>query len=143
MAVRQISVLTENEPGTLQRITSALSEADVNIRAMSIADSQNFGIFRVIVDNTDAALQALEGGHFTVTVNPVVAVALEDRTGELTRVVSLLSQNGLNIEYLYAFTVPSPRRVYVALRTANPYAAEAILEEGNIPSLDEDALPYL
>ena len=140
MPVRQISVLSENHLGVVQRLASVLTDGGINIRAVSVADAQSLSILRLVVNDTDAALKILSSAGFTVTVNPVMVVGIDNRPGELLRVASLLAENELSIEYMYAFTVPSPRRVYLAVRVANVYAAEVVMEAAGVPLLDDDAL---
>ncbi|MDR0387839.1 MAG: ACT domain-containing protein [Treponema sp.] len=102
MPIKQISVFLENNAGRLGDVTRALAEADINIRAISIADTADFGILRLIVNNHDNAMKALVDAGFTTRITDVVAVEVEDSPGSLAKVMELFQQVNVNIEYLYA-----------------------------------------
>ena len=102
MGIKQISVFVENSAGRLAEVTRVLANAGINLRAMSIADTADFGILRIIVDKSDAALQALQNGGFTTRVSDVAAVEIEDSPGSLAGVMDLFRKSNVNIEYLYA-----------------------------------------
>jgi len=102
MEIKQISVFLENNAGRLGEVTRVLAEADINIRAMSIADTADFGILRIIVNNCDGALKALNKANFTTRISDVVAVEIEDIPGSLAKVMDLFRKTMVNIEYLYA-----------------------------------------
>ena len=102
MGLKQISVFLENTTGRLGEVTKALSVAGVNIRAISIADTADFGILRLIADKTDAAIDALNNAGFTTKQTDVVAVEIEDIPGSLAKLMELFQQSQVNIEYLYA-----------------------------------------
>jgi hypothetical protein len=100
--LRQISVFLENLAGRLGEVTHTLADANVNMRAISIADTADFGILRLIVDNTDEAVGALKAAGFTTRLTNVAAVEIEDKPGSLAKVMELFQQSKVNIEYLYA-----------------------------------------
>jgi hypothetical protein len=102
MAIKQISVFLENNAGRLGEVTRTLAYAGINIRAISIADTADFGILRLIVDKVDDALQALNHAGFTTRVSDVAAVEIDDSPGSLARIMELFQQSQVNIEYLYA-----------------------------------------
>jgi hypothetical protein len=102
MQIRQISVFLENNAGRLGEVTRVLANADINIRAISIADTADFGILRLIVDKSDKAVEALVQGGFTTRVSEVVAVEIDDTPGSLAKVMELFQKSNVNIEYLYA-----------------------------------------
>jgi len=102
--IKQISVFVENKPGRLASVTGVLFEKGVNLRAFMIADAGDFGIIRMIVDKTEEAYRALKDAGFTVAINEVLAVEVEDKPGELYRISKALGDEGINIEYVYAFT---------------------------------------
>lgn len=102
MPIKQISVFLENNAGRLGDVTRTLAEADINIRAISIADTADFGILRLIVNNHDNAMKALVDAGFTTRITDVVAVEVEDSPGSLAKVMELFQQVNVNIEYLYA-----------------------------------------
>ncbi|MDR3115343.1 MAG: ACT domain-containing protein [Treponema sp.] len=102
MQIKQISVFLENNVGRLGEVTGVLARAGINIRAISIADTADFGILRLIVDNTEAALRALRAGGFTIRETNVAAVEIQDSPGSLAQVMELFQKSKVNIEYLYA-----------------------------------------
>ena len=103
MAIRQISVFLENHSGSLSAVTRVLAEAGVDMRAMAVADTQDFGILRLIVRNTDNAIQALKAHGYLTAVNEVTAAVIPDEPGGLCHLVNLLADEDVNIEYSYAF----------------------------------------
>jgi hypothetical protein len=103
MKVEQISVFIENKSGRLAEVTKALGEADINIRALSLADTSDFGILRLIVDNCEKAREELKSRGFTVSKTEVVAVEVPDRPGGLSQILQVLDANSINVEYMYAF----------------------------------------
>jgi hypothetical protein len=103
MRVEQIAVFLENKSGRLAEITSILAENDINIRALSVADTADFGILRLIVDKVEKAKAALKQNGFTVGKTTVIAVEVPDRTGGLASVLKVVEMAGLNVEYMYAF----------------------------------------
>jgi hypothetical protein len=102
MEIKQISVFLENNAGRLGEVTKTLANAGVNIRAISIADTADFGILRLIVDKVDEAVAALNKGGFTTRLSDVTAVEIEDVPGSLARVMELFQKSNVNIDYLYA-----------------------------------------
>jgi hypothetical protein len=102
MPIKQISVFLENNAGRLGEVTRTLAGADINIRAISIADTADFGILRLIVNNHDKAMKALVDAGFTTRITDVAAVEVEDQPGSLAKVMELFQQVNVNIEYLYA-----------------------------------------
>jgi hypothetical protein len=102
MAIQQISVFLENTTGRLGEVTKVLAQAGINIRAISIADTADFGILRLIVDRSDDAVKALNDGGFTTRQSSVAAVEIDDTPGSLAVVMELFQQSQVNIEYLYA-----------------------------------------
>jgi hypothetical protein len=103
MFVKQISVFMENRAGRLEEITGILAKSNVNIRALSLADTSDFGILRLIVDNPDRTAQILKNAGFTVRENEVIALEVEDKPGGLHDILTLFSRAGISIEYMYAF----------------------------------------
>jgi hypothetical protein len=107
MKLRQISIFIENRSGRLATITNMLGEAGVNIRAMSLADTSDFGIFRLVVNDSQKAIQILKKAGFTLSLSDVIAVKIADHPGELGRLLSILDKSDLNVEYMYAFVQKS------------------------------------
>jgi len=107
MKVEQISVFLENSPGGLEHVTRVLADADINIRALSLADTSDFGILRLIVNDTDLAERVLQGEGLTVRRSHVVAVEIPDCPGGLHSISKVLTEKNINIEYTYAFVEKS------------------------------------
>ena len=137
MAIKQLSIFVENREGTLVTVTDTIAKAGVDIRAMSVADTNDFGIFRLIVTDIDKAKQALDEADAFVSITEVVAVALEDKPGSLAKVVKTLADNNINIEYMYAFITVSKEFAYVVLRVEDNDATEKILSENGITLVNE------
>ena len=116
MRVEQISVFLENRAGRLAEITRALGEAGVNIRALSLADTSDFGILRIIVNDNDKAKAVLKEHGFTVGKNNVVAVEVEDRPGGLNHILEVLGQVNINVEYMYAFVQHTGENAVIIFR---------------------------
>ena len=143
MAITQLSAFLENVPGTLCNAVAAITDAGVNIRALSVADTKDFGILRVIVSDTEKTKEALSEATL-VRETPVLAVKMTDRQGALNNILSILHSADVNIEYVYAFTGSVQGNAYVVLRVDDVAQAEAILAENNIQTLnDEDINDYL
>jgi hypothetical protein len=107
MKLQQISVFIENQSGRLYDVTNLLGQNGINIRALSLADTSDFGILRLIVNNPDNAYKILKDNEFTVGRTEVVAVEVKDEPGGLAAILGALSQNSINVEYMYAFVEPS------------------------------------
>ena len=129
MRVEQIAVFLENKSGRLAEITRILAENDINIRALSVADTADFGILRLIVDKVDLAKEALRAGGFTVGKTNVVAVEVPDRAGGLASVLKVINEVGLNVEYMYAFVNKSGANAVLIFRFDEMDKAIAILQE--------------
>ena len=126
MAIEQISVFIENETGCLADVVNVLARSAVDIRAMSIADQTDFGIVRLIVNDTDRAAFALKDAGFTVRRTPVVAVLVPDRPGGLATTLNAL--RGIAVEYMYAFVRKSGEQAVVVFRFDDVERATAILQ---------------
>ncbi|MBU0481292.1 MAG: amino acid-binding protein [Proteobacteria bacterium] len=125
MQVQQVAVFLENKSGRLAEISHCLAEGGVNIRALSLADTADFGILRLVADNTDKARTILKENGFTVGVTEVVAVAAEDRPGGLDKILQVVSKASLNVEYMYAFTQKSGESGLLLFRFDNQEQAIA------------------
>ena len=136
MRVEQISVFLENRAGRLAEITRVLGEAGVNIRALSLADTSDFGILRLIVSDNDKAKAALKERGFTVGKTNVVAVEVEDKPGGLNRILELLSNQSINVEYMYAFVQHSGEDAVIIFRFDDIDKAVNLLRENNIKVLE-------
>ena len=135
MALKQISVFVANETGALNKLVGILAEAGVDMRAMSIADTQEFGIMRMIVKGNTKASEALRNAGYLVNVSHVTAVEIPDEPGGLAKVVSILSSHNISIEYTYAFMTRSHGKACVVFRVEDNEAAESILAQNGIVTL--------
>lgn len=131
MKVEQISIFLENKPGALEEVTRVLKDADINIRALSLADTSDFGILRLIVNDIDTAEKVLQANGLTVRRTPVVAVEVPDRPGGLHSILELLSKKGINVEYTYAFVDRSGENALIIFRFDRiDEAIDVLLENG-------------
>jgi hypothetical protein len=136
MWVEQISIFLENKAGRLTEVTRVLAEAGVNIRALSLADTSDFGILRLIVDNKDRAKAALKEHGFTVGKTDVVAVEVEDRPGGLNLILDVLSKKNINVEYMYAFVQHTGKNAVIVFRFDDIDSAVKLLRENNVRVLE-------
>ena len=137
MGIKQVSVFVENKKGSLHEITDLLAKAGIDLRSMCIADTSDYGIVRMIADDSEKAMRVLsEAGH-TANVREVTAFAVPDEPGGLAKALNLLESNGVNIEYLYALVTTETDKAYTVLRTDDSAKAEAVLAANNIELLDE------
>lgn len=139
MAVKQISVFLENKRGRLAAVARLLAEKEINIRALSIADTSDFGILRLIVDQPDRAYQVLKEGGFTVSATDVLAVAVPDKPGGLAPALAALEAAGINIEYLYAFVAKCADLAMVLFKVNDTEKAVAVLNQAGykVPDAQE------
>jgi hypothetical protein len=136
MTVKQLSVFLENTTGRLADVTSLLGKAGVNLRAITIADTADFGILRLIVDDNDKALEVLKENGFTAKVTQVFAIEIEDKPGGLAEIMKILDQNALNIEYLYATLEKNKDNAVVIFRVENIEDATKVIQENNLKTLE-------
>ena len=127
MLVQQISVFIENQPGRLEEVARILGQSGVDITALSLADTAEFGILRLIVDQPGLAQEALRKAGLIVKVTDVLAVAMEDQPGGLAAVLHSITQAGLTIEYMYAFVGKQDGKAVVVMRVSDLAAAAAAL----------------
>lgn len=132
MKVEQISVFLENKAGRLAEVTKVLGEAMINIRALSLADTTDFGILRLIVDQYDKAREILKQHGFTVGKTEVVAVEVPDRPGGLAWVLQILSDSDINVEYMYAFVQHSGKNAVIIFRFDNLERAIELLQKQGV-----------
>lgn len=137
MKIRQISVFIENELGRLYEVTRLLGDNNLNIRALSLADTSDFGIIRLIVNDPQKAHDVLKAANFTVGINEVLAVELPDVPGGLADVLGYISENGINIEYMYAFVNNSRKDAVMVFRFNDTDTALKVLENSKYTVLDE------
>ena len=137
MAIKQLTVFVENRRGALVEITDLFAANNIDMRALSIADTQDFGILRVIVSDTAEAHRILRTRGHLVQETAVIAVKISDAPGKLSAALHALNMRGINVEYLYAFLARTQRHAYVVLRVADNDAATAVLEEAGFHMVSE------
>ncbi|MEN6592488.1 MAG: ACT domain-containing protein [Methanobacterium sp.] len=140
MKLKQTSVFLENRKGRLWKAISTLREADINIRALSIADTSEFGILRMIVPDPDKAKEVLEENTFVVKTNEVIGVEIPDQPGGLDGILETLTKADINVEYLYAFVEKKADQAIVVLRTEDIDAGIKALKEGGANLLSPEEL---
>ena len=128
MAIKQLTVFVENKQGSLVSITDTLANNNINIRALSIAETEDFGILRLIVNDVETAKNTLTEKGYLIKVTNVVGVKIGDAPGKLTAALSVLDKAGINMEYLYAFMTRTEKHAYVVFRVEDDEAAESALE---------------
>ncbi len=139
MKVEQISIFLENKEGRIAEVTSILYKADVNIRALSLADTNDFGVLRLIVDKPEIAEKSLKDNEFTVGKTNVVAVEVDDQPGGLHRILTILDEEKINVEYMYAYVPKNVEKPIMIFRFDNIEAAINVLESNNIKVVSNTA----
>ena len=142
MSVNQVSVFLENKPGTLNKLTEVLAANKINIRALSLAETSEFGIVRMLVNDVFEATTVLKENNFVATHTPVLAYAIEDKAGDLNSLLNKFTEIGVNIEYMYAFTARQ-KSAYAVFRVDNCALAEENLQANGIAPLQEGDLQAL
>ncbi|NLF23362.1 MAG: ACT domain-containing protein [Lentisphaerae bacterium] len=132
MTIKQISLFLENKPGHLNAICRTLADAGINIVTLSLADTQQFGIVRMIVEDWARARQVLEAAGFVVNVRDVVAAAVADQPGGMARLLDVIQQAGVNIEYMYAFAFRRGQEAVLVFRFDNPGRAVDALKAAGL-----------
>lgn len=138
MSVNQVSVFLENKPGTLNHMTEVLAKGGINIRAMSLADTNDFGIARLIVNDVYEATNVLKDANFVATFTPVLVYTVSDETGGLNDLLKVFTESNVNIEYMYAFA--GKKRAYMIFRVSDTKAAEKILAAKGLKSLSQEEI---
>ncbi len=136
MKIQQISMFLENKPGRIIEPCRVLAKNNINILTLSLADTQQFGILRLIIKEWQKAKEVLEQEGFIVNVTEVVAIEVEDKPGGLTKILEAIEETGLNIEYIYAFTFRSGDKAVIVFRFDQPDLAIQILQQKGINVLD-------
>jgi hypothetical protein len=132
IGIDQLSVFVENKPGKLALVIETIAAAGIDLRALSIADTADFGVLRVIVDKPEAAREALAGRGCIVKVNRVLPVSIDDAPGSLAKTLRVLADAGVDVQYLYAFVAHGKDMAYVILRVEDNAAAADALESAGI-----------
>jgi hypothetical protein len=143
MTVNQVSVFVENKIGTMSTITKLLAENNINMRGMIVADTQDYGILRLIVSDTARTVQVLKDNGMIAVLTPVLAVEIPDVPGGLSSVLTLLAESEVNVEYVYAFLADCGNRAHVVFRVEDNAVAEKVLEKGGVRMLSEEDLAAL
>lgn len=140
MKIKQISVFLENKKGRLYEALKVIAERGVNIRALSIADTSEFGILRMIVNQPEVAKHALEEAGFTTKISNVIAVGVKDEPGGLASILKYLYEADINVEYVYAFVEKSGEKAIVVMKTNNLDKTISILQERGVSLLSWDEI---
>ena len=140
MLIKQISVFMENRPGRLAEITNVLSENNIDMRAINIADTTDFGILRMIVDDPDRAEKVLRENNMTASTTDVIAVSIDDTVGAFSKVIMLLKKEDISIEYIYSFIGEKSAKAVIVVKTNNNERSVALLQQGGIAVLSPDDL---
>ena len=137
MAIKQLTVFVQNKKGTVVSVTDILSKSNVNLRALSIAETQDFGILRLIVNDEKTAEKVLTENGYLIKVIDVVGVKISDEPGKLTEALDVLDKADINVEYLYAFMARTEKHAYVVLRVEDNTVAEAALTGAGFKMITE------
>ena len=140
MKIRQISIFLENKPGQLSAICRTLADADINIVTLSLADTSDFGLVRMVVDDHEKAKQVLSTAGHAVTVKEVIAVCVPDRPGGMAEIMQTIDKVGVNIEYSYAFSFHKGEKAVLVFSFSDPDKAEQALKTYNVATLDENEI---
>ncbi len=144
MSIRQLSVFVENKPGALLALTTVLAENNIDMRAFTLAETSDFGIVRIIVDNVYKTSTVLKEMGFVFSINNVLGVVIPDVPGGLNQVLQILSEESVNVEYMYAFQGgKSISGAYMIFKVADERKASAVLAGRGIQLIDQDALDQL
>ena len=143
MSVKQISVFLENKKGRLAEVTHALSHERINIRALSLADTADFGVLRIIVDNPDRCVSVLKRHGFVAQVTDVIAVEVEDKPGGLAHILEVLDQDNVNVEYMYAYVEKAGSNAIVICRIEDRERALSVLAKNDIATVSAESLRAL
>lgn len=135
--IKQLSVFVENKPGSLMDVTSRLTEAHINIRAVASFDTPEFGILRLVVDKPAEAKGYLTERGFVVRVHDVIGVELEDKKGNLNQMLAILAEGRININYIYSFVIREGRAPVLVFNTDDYERATQILEEAQVKIVEE------
>ena len=138
MSVNQVSVFLENKPGTLNKMTEVLAKHNVNSRALSLADTKDFGIVRMIVNDVFEATNVLKEANFVATFTPVLVYGITDEAGSLNKLLQKFAEADVNIEYMYAFA--GQKNAFMIFRVSDTKTAEKLLASKGLKSLSQDEI---
>lgn len=140
MLIKQISVFVENKQGRLHMLTDVLAKEGIDLKALTIADTTDFGIMRCIVQDPEKTLKVIRDNNFTATITEVIAAEVPDVPGGLSNVLKILSDNGISVEYLYSFVRMHKNNALIIFRVEDPEAAVKILKDNNVNVLPGEVL---
>ena len=138
MTVKQISVFLENRPGALAEFTRILEKSNMNLRALSLAESEDFGIVRVIVDDPFETIRILKDEGYVCSITKVIAVEIQDKPGALVKMLNILGDNQVNLEYSYAFLAKKANSAFMILRVEDNEKAIKVLTQNGIRPICHD-----
>ena len=138
--IKQISVFVENQPGSMMRVTSVLTESHVNIRAISTFDTPEFGILRLVVDDPAKAKESLTQKGFVTRVNDVIGAELKDEKGNLNQMLKILADGEINVNYLYSFVIREEKAPVIVFHTDDFQKAEQVLKDAEVKLVEESEL---
>ena len=138
--IKQISVFVENQPGSMMRVTSVLTESHVNIRAISTFDTPEFGILRLVVDDPAKAKESLTQKGFVTRVNDVIGAELKDEKGNLNQMLKILADGEINVNYIYSFVIREEKAPVIVFHTDDFQKAEQVLKEAEVKLVEEAEL---
>ncbi|HAK68542.1 MAG TPA: amino acid-binding protein [Treponema sp.] len=140
MTVKQISIFLENRPESLMELTEVLAKHSINMRALCLADTNDFGIARIIVDNPENVATVLKDEGYIVKATNVIALEIPDETGSLNKILRILGENGRNVEYMYGFTGRKTNNAFMILRSTDVPKTETVLEQYKIRMINQEEL---
>lgn len=143
MAIKQLTVFVQNRKGTIVSVTDILAKNNINLRALSIAETEDFGILRLIVNDEEIAESVLAENGYLIKVIDVVGVKIGDAPGKLSEALGVLDKAGINVEYLYAFMARTEKHAYVVLRVEDNAVAEAALAAAGFKMISEEDIKKL
>ena len=136
MKIRQLTVFVENKVGYLSEITELFAKNNIDMKALSIADTKDFGILRLIVDNPEFALNVLKEHGMLGTITEVIGVEIKNSAGELSKALTLLAEKGVNVEYLYAFLAGTKESAFVVIKATDNLKAETVLKDAGFKEIN-------
>lgn len=136
--VKHVSIFAENKPGKIAGITKVLAENGINILGMAILSSGSFGVLKFLVDDADKAIAALKAKGFTVSLNDLLAIEMDDKPGGLYRIAEMLTRHGINIEYAYGLPVEPTKRAFLIVEVNDVQRARELLGDENLRFLSEE-----
>ncbi|MGC9515934.1 ACT domain-containing protein [Methanocrinis sp.] len=140
VAIKQISLFVENKPGRMAKVSKTLSDAGVNIRALTVAEAGDFGVIRMVVDDPEKGYQVLHDNGFTVSETEVLAVEMKDIPGGLYEIVNTLGESDVNVDYAYAFVTTKAERAMLIIRVDNLEKARGVLSDAGIKLATRDEI---